>query len=315
MILAAALAVLWGNLEAGPYAAGFRMLYDKTSPVRINVWYPAGTNGSAPMSYGGYLDAADREEWTEDLKPKRAARLFATPTAAHRDAPPAAGRFPLVLYSGGFGAYKESNPELGEYLASHGFVVVSVPNNGMTDSTDDLEAHTRDLEKAWQRVAALPFVDNAHVATSGHSLGGIVALYLAMRHPDVKAVIGLDGSYGFPGASATITQLASYDPSRVRAALLDLRRAAGVQGADHDRSVMLALHTDRYLTSIPRMFHDDFREVAPIDSFLGIRPDRAAIAGNLHVCRAVLAFLEGDIARTRAEVLAVRGAKFESLHR
>src|SRR5258708_8092522 len=46
-------------------------------------------------------------------------------TTAHLDAAPAEGAFPVVLYHSGAGGSFEDNSVLFEYLASHGYVVVS----------------------------------------------------------------------------------------------------------------------------------------------------------------------------------------------
>ena len=51
--------------------------------------------------------------------------LLATRTIAHRDAPPPAGRFPVILYHPGAGGSFEDNSLLCEFLAGHGYVVVS----------------------------------------------------------------------------------------------------------------------------------------------------------------------------------------------
>ena len=361
---------LWGNLEAGPYAVGYRVSYERDPsrpwsggqgrPIRIALWYPARPGvRSETMRYVDYLhydgpehfrdideplDANDRQSWINDLTEvapnggEIAARLFATRTAAHRDAAPASGRFPLLLYCAGAGARGDSNAELGEYLASHGYMVMIVPNIGaspahleMENSATDLEAHTRDVEFAWNRIRQLPSVDASRVATAGHSVGGIVALYLAMRHPDIKAVVSLDGSFGFAGHVEHMTRLDGYAPTRMRAAVLDLRRANHVQEATHDRTVIRALrHSDRYLVSFVRMFHGDFTEFAPVAFLMSVpmppntdgRTRRTGYDGNRHAYRAALDFLDwkvrgdrGGWSRLRAEVARANGAVLEHLRR
>jgi dienelactone hydrolase len=361
-------AFLWGQLEAGPYAVGYRVMYARDvtrpwggahgRPIRIALWYPAASGGgSETMRYVDYLhydgpeefrdldeplDANDRDSWIKDLTEvapnggEIAARLFATKTAAHRDARAANGRFPLLLYCAGTGGRGDSNAELGEYLASHGYVVMTVPNVGpsaanfeMGNAAADLEAHTSDVEFAWNRIRPLPFVDMTRVAAAGHSVGGIVALYLAMRHPDIRAVISLDGSFGFAGHVEHITRLAGYAPSRVRAALLDFRRANHVQEATHDRTVIRALkHSDRYLVSFPRMFHGDFTEFAPVAFLMSLpmpsntdgRTRRSGYDGNQHAYRAALDFLDwkvrgdrGAWPRVRAEIARADGAAIEHI--
>lgn len=60
-------------------------------------------------------------------------KLRSTPTAAYGNAPAAHGDFPLVLYSGGKASRADDNVELGEYLASYGYVVATVPQLGPSD--------------------------------------------------------------------------------------------------------------------------------------------------------------------------------------
>jgi hypothetical protein len=69
--------LLWGGLEAGPHAVGFRLVstvdhsreYDpefsidptrlpvhRPRPIMIGIWYPAEPSGAGRMSYGQYLD-------------------------------------------------------------------------------------------------------------------------------------------------------------------------------------------------------------------------------------------------------------------
>lgn len=343
---------LWGNLEAGPYAVGYRVIYERDSsrpwpngrPIRIAMWYPAGPGiPSDPMRYVDYLhynhgdafadideplDANDRASWIKDLSevapngPELAARLFATPAAAHADAKPARGRFPLVLYSSGLGGRGDSNAELGEFLASHGYVVATVANVGLSPekfdmggSPPELENHARDLEAAWGRLRSFAWIDAANVATAGHSAGGIVALYLAMRHPGVKAVISLDGSFGFTSHVKKMTDLPRYAPRRVTAALLDLRRANHVQNAVHDRTVIRAMrHSDRYLVSFPRMFHGDFTEFGPIGLLLDVplppnedgRTRETGFEGNQRAYRLVLDFLDAELGGAKDALARVR---------
>src|SRR5439155_16965473 len=121
----------------------------------------------------------------------------------------------------------------------------------------------------------LPGVDSGPSAIAGHSAGGIVALEFAMRNVAVAAVVGLDGSYGMHGERAeprTPEQSFPYfAPERVTAALLDLRRANGVQGATLDTTVVTDLRwADRYLVTFVRMYHGEFTEFAPIGLKLNV---------------------------------------------
>src|SRR5438270_8755974 len=223
------------------------------------------------MTYGDYLrhtgpadfqplndrlDRMDAESWLSDLRElvpdaeKTYARVLALSAAAHRDAPAAAGRFPLVLYSGGKASRGDANVELAEFLASHGYVVATVPQLGPSDqeielgsSPREIALHTGDFEAALAALHDLPDIDFSRIATGGHSAGGEVAAELAMRHPEISAVFGLDASFGMSSGARVFTRLPEYAPKRrIAAALLDLRRSNGSQGVTLDLTAIDALH-------------------------------------------------------------------------
>ena len=229
---------------------------------------------------------------------------MATPTAAVLEARPAPGTFPLVAYSAGLNENLESaNAVLSEYLASYGYVVVTVPQLGSNPSTPslavtpvDLETQTRDLEFAVAAMAGAPYVDHGRLATVGHSIGGVVALLLAMRRSDVSAVVGLDATYGFLGSVETLTRSISYDPRSVRASLLELRRA----GPPLDYAVVDALrYSERHVIELPGMGHGDFTSYSMIafrfPSISKARDPREAAHGHQVVCEYVLNFLDASL--------------------
>jgi dienelactone hydrolase len=306
---------------------------DPGRPIRISLWYPAApTPGAQPMRYGDYfhfdgpadfkalddeLERDDRESWTSDLaggSPNGTeifSKLLATPVAAVRNAAMARGRFPVVLYAPGLGARADANVELAEYLASHGYMVAVVPQLGPSAADlangslpAEIALHVRDMEVAADELRRQPEPDMERLAVVGHSAGGIAALDFAMQHPDTKAVVGLDGSYGFRGGAKIVERLPDYAPGRIRASILDLRRANDVQGADLDLAVLDdAVAADRYLVAFPHMFHGDFTEFGPIGLKLAVplppnhdgRTRQTGYDGNQHAYRALLSFLDAKL--------------------
>lgn len=297
----------WKDLQAGPYATGFRVLYkhdqsrkwlkaagatrDPGRPIRVSLWYPAvPSKSSRQMTYGDYfhhegpsefkqfneqLDRMDIESWLSDLRdlklPSESTfrKLIKVPTAAYLNAPFAHGTFPLVLYSGGKASRADDNLELAEYLASYGYVVATVPQLGPSDqelelgsSPKEISLHTDDFDVALTMLRKLPEIKLDQIATAGHSAGGEAAVELALRHPEVRVVIGLDASYGMKGGKRVFLQLPEYDPGRQMAAsLLDLRRADGAQGVSLDLSAIDALRwTEVYRVTFDKAFHGDFTE-------------------------------------------------------
>src|SRR5216683_3546224 len=174
---------------------------DKGRPIRISVWYPAvRANGTETMRYGDYFHYDSRSDFREvydgmekydrdatladlnEVAPHGSdvfAKLCATPVAAVRNARPASGRFPVVLYAGGLGSRADANVELGEYLASHRYIIATVAQLGPSSEETSLETtageagvHVGDLEFALRVLRDLPDVDVKHLAIAGHSAGG-----------------------------------------------------------------------------------------------------------------------------------------------
>jgi dienelactone hydrolase len=146
--------VLWGELAAGPHAAGFRTLEaqsasgtypPKTRAMEIALWYPAERSEAAPIAFGEYFriaedlrrrsmaegaDAKDAEAalagaigGTPEAVPRELARkILASPMAARRDAAALSRKFPLVIWGSRYGT-TAAQALLSEYLATHGYVV------------------------------------------------------------------------------------------------------------------------------------------------------------------------------------------------
>ncbi|HVN77317.1 MAG TPA: acyl-CoA thioester hydrolase/BAAT C-terminal domain-containing protein [Thermoanaerobaculaceae bacterium] len=325
-------------------------------PVRVYVWYPGAKPGSQarPMPYGAYLAsrgpsgfreleteiaAAERASWLADLAELTPHakdvfdRLAATPTAAYWEGAPAGGAFPLVLYASGKAARSDAGAVLAEYLASHGYVVATLMQIGpaatnleLGSSPPDLELRGQDCVFALGALRRLPQVDAAHLAVAGHSAGAEVALLLACRIAGTGAVVSLDGSYGTVSGARVIRSMATWRPDAVRCPILDVRRAAGSQGAELDPAVLDSLAgADRTLGVFREAWHGDFTEWATIARQLripqppgsGSHTREIGFAVNQHAYRAVLAFLDGHLrndrvalASIRDEVLAVPGATY-----
>ena len=267
---------LWGNLDAGAHHVGFKRLWhldpfrpwprsaalDSVAgsiarPLRFDVWYPAARCESGQtMPVSGYLRIHAPTPEFEDLvflthrydaysyrglagDTASFDRLMATPTASCLDAPAAQGPFPLVVYSAGWYNRAPDNTVLAEYLASHGFVVVAIPqlNPGLwtfsfASDAWSVENQIRDLEAAIAVVTSEPMVDRRRIAAMGYSTGGDVALLLQGRNPLVDAVIGLDASWTL-GPGNDVAESPFFDgPSHVVPILAARRPAADRPGAD-----------------------------------------------------------------------------------
>ena len=100
---------------------------------------------------------------------------------------------------------------------------------------------------------------------------------------------------------------------QVRAFLLDMRRADGVQGAKLDSTVVdRMVQSDRYLVTFTRMFHGDFTEFGTIGLKLSVplppnndgRTRETGFTGNQHAYRAAVDFLDANL-KKRPEALSL----------
>ncbi|MFS2001988.1 dienelactone hydrolase family protein [Duganella sp. CT11-25] len=183
--------------------------------MQILVWYPAQKSGEA-VTFRDYLSlAASEADFTRTPEQVRritdefiadrieqmpqAARVVAQPMWAVRDAPARQGRYPVVIYAPGASAPAAENPDLCEYLASQGYLVIASPSQGartraMTIDLDGLETQAADIGYLISYAASLAQADMDKIAVAGFSWGGLANVFAATRDDRIKALISLDGS-------------------------------------------------------------------------------------------------------------------------
>lgn len=224
------------SAPAGPHAVGVRTVHqydysrayrpkvdlftgqpttgERARPMQTMIWYPAAKGSAKPVTFADYLRHAATEEtfdrpaseidaslknFGRGLSPERAARMRASPMLAVRDAKPAAGKFPLVVYAPSFSAWTFENADMCEILASHGYVVISSPSMGagtrsMTTDLEGLETQAADIAFLIGYAHSLPQADTSRVAVAGFSWGGMANVFAAARDSRIKALVSLDGS-------------------------------------------------------------------------------------------------------------------------
>jgi dienelactone hydrolase len=255
-------------------------------PMVLFYWYPAQSRPAArPMTFRDYQAAGNINDQLEngsaetlaardaDLKgfyerpfnfPFGAiddavwARLGPTRLMAMADARPAAGRFPLVVGVGGAGG----NQALGEYLASHGYVVALVGSPADVDLNPvaQMEYYVRDLEFALARMREQPMVDPGPVATWGFSFAGMPALLASMRNPDVAAVVSLESAIFYPSYAPQMTGNPFYSPTAVRVPFLHMFREEESRPNENLEGFRTLRYSTRYryLLNDTSLVHQDF---------------------------------------------------------
>jgi hypothetical protein len=153
-------------LENGLYAVGYKdyLTNDSTRtykrafdwnnrpilrPIPVSVWYPSDkkSKNDIKMTVMDYMEILKKEEEWEHLPNEQILNWFYYPNTADNrkhlterttsalKSKPAKGSFPVLIYAPSYQASSIENFALCEYLASHGYVVLSSPSRG-TEQTD-----------------------------------------------------------------------------------------------------------------------------------------------------------------------------------
>lgn len=236
----------------------------------LAVLYPASTAG-APTAYGPYT------------------------IAAARDAPIAAGRFPLVVISHGHGGSMWGHHDLAEALGRAGYVVAMVEHNG--DSWRDQSGFRSDrvmYGRAYQVSATIDrvlaerglgeHVDDQRIGVAGFSAGGYTALTAVgaepdfarvdaycKRHPDDAEICG-----GPPSFVLTAAQKRPMRDPRIRAAFV-MAPFAIVFGADALRAITAPVFL---------AWADQDALLLPDENARAIRPGLRTLAGTREIAGA-----------------------------
>jgi hypothetical protein len=182
-------------------------------PISISIWYPAEKDKSIPvLSAGDFLRVLKEEEEWENLPDERILSWFYYAdneknrstlkmlSVSQPDLVAAKEKFPVVLYAPSYEASAVENFVWCEFLASHGYIVMSAPSRGSHNRflsgnlTRDIEAQARDLEFLIGEVSSMSGADASRIAVAGFSLGGMSNVLVQMRNRHVKAIVCLDGT-------------------------------------------------------------------------------------------------------------------------
>ena len=295
---------------------------ESARPMQIVVWYPVDPRTSAGgfISYGEYLDfwATELGPRSDSLKAAKIreyrqgpfapsfpngisdsawARITAVLTAARERAPPARERFPLLIQAGIGGAAAQS--VMHEYLASHGYVIASVPFLNTSPAWHDrgewtaaaLDEEVRDIGFVLSQMRELPYVDRTGVAVIG--MGAHAGLLFQMRTGLLDAIAMLD--VNFP---ETMRRLPYFDPVAVRVPVLDL---PNTEYPRDDVSLLDSLrYAERFLVRFRELPHVDFYQFNRVG-----RPETAREQRNYeYISRYARTFLDatlkGDSAARRS---------------
>lgn len=177
----------------------------------VEVWYPATPN------YVGQDTAEETMDHYDLLPGFPPSRQGAVRNAEMAEA--AGGRFPVVLFSHGFGGHRRQSTFLCTHLASHGYVVAAMDHTGntivdiaqmtlqammgqgMPDPekmlAEHIEGRPRDCMFVLDRLLAgdlgidVAALDPERVGMAGHSFGGWTTLRMAALDRRIRAALPL----------------------------------------------------------------------------------------------------------------------------
>jgi predicted dienelactone hydrolase len=196
----------------------------KPRTLVTEIWYPA-TDASLRIPKNKYSDftpggiTAEVDELIRKAYKMSAAEIDKIYwNEAHRNAPVRKGRFPLVIFSHGNGGSRNQNTFWCDYLASHGYIIVSPDHTGnarwtiidgkpvvFQASERSNSAKDRPIDLSflldqmirWDKGADKRFagrIDTGRVAVTGMSFGSYTAHWASDADPRFKAVIAMSGA-------------------------------------------------------------------------------------------------------------------------
>lgn len=183
VIIAFFIVFLFKNYYAANFLIGVKNTTffdeDRNRPVIADIFYPVDSNCN-------YEKAIKNEIWKEDDK------FINCPISTKRN------KYPLVLFSHGYGGDKIGNVWFAEYLVKKGFIVVTMDHHGNTHYNLDEEISNR----TWEKTTDLSFIitslieskefgshiDTNKIGAAGFSQGGWACLLLAGAKLDFSAL-------------------------------------------------------------------------------------------------------------------------------
>ncbi len=254
---------------------------ERARPIQTQIWYPARAQG-APVTYADYVRTeASEEDFTRStadinafmvtrrkevagrIGAAQAEKVFGQRMWAVRDAASLPGTYPVVIYAPGAGGSGHEPADLGEYLASRGYVVIASRSLGartrqIEASSDNLDAQMRDIAFLISYAKGLPYADMNRIAVVGWSWGGMANVFAAERDSRIRALVSFDGTRE-PEYTKQIS------PFLVTVPWLYIQRRAETvaelshKGIDTSFSLLNALqYADVYQVTMNPMQHVDF---------------------------------------------------------
>ncbi len=142
-------------------------------------------------------------------------QILDSPVKACLNLPIEKGEFPLIIYAPSNSKTPIQNHIICEFLASHGFYVISVPSAGPNsierkDIGESILAQVEDMEFILDYIENKIKINYSNIGLIGFSTGGLATAIFQMKHNNVKAIFSMDGSQDY-SLYISLSKLKDYD--------------------------------------------------------------------------------------------------------
>ncbi len=195
-------------------------------PLLIHLWYPGKVDGNREnLMFKNYIDLiAIRENYTKTTdeingnsfgfvnaylgyakgnfeidSSVTTQQVLDSPVKAFRNAQIIDSTFPVIIYAPSNSKTPIQNHVICEYLASHGFYVISVSSAGPNsierkDFGKSTLAQVKDMEFILDYIEKSVKINYSKVGLLAFSTGGLATSIFQMKNSETKAVFSMDGS-------------------------------------------------------------------------------------------------------------------------
>lgn len=188
-------------------------------PLDIDVWYPAqDVSIDSLLTFGDLLGLLEKranyytastasvglagqiaDYLCTGIKCSDSTKVLTYRTNSHRNAKPAVGKFPLIVYMASYNGMGHENYLLFEEWVRKGFVVVSINSIGrypgdMTMKNGDLMEQVNDALYGIDYLKSNSYIDFSKIGVVGYSWGGLAGVLVASNVKQTACLLSLDGS-------------------------------------------------------------------------------------------------------------------------
>jgi len=285
--------LLWAGLVPGPKPVGFRSFLMRVQAsefhhgaqhlVQVNVWFPTYPGSGTPMTFRDYIlpevientyndptDADNQAAINAYMQPLISAgvsqstidTMLNAPMYARFNglAPGVVKKSPMVFLGNDIGQSAPDQAVLGEFLASHDFIVISTPSitryTGPIASDDTFgvraEEQQDDMDRVISQISAWPSSVIIPVSVIGYGFTADAAILYAMNpHQPTNALVLIDPDVT-PSRTAQLQATPMWNPQFKLAPILEIVPPSA------DTKFVQSLYTAEMSVKPVPMRHNDF---------------------------------------------------------